>query len=111
MGAFIILVSAAIAALFERVLKKCGWYKIRERPNRLTKRSVLLAINMTEEFKQLLNDPDLEKSDGPRGTLVFQDGDQFCVIGPNFVSMEKSDCYAFGATREEAIANYARKMK
>ena len=65
---------------------------------------------MTREFKTLMNDPDLEKSMGPRGTLVFHDGEQFCVIGPDFVSMEESDCYAFGATREEAIANYARKV-
>ena len=65
---------------------------------------------MTNEFKMLMNDPDLEKSIGPRGTLVFRDGDQFCVVGPDFVSMEESDCYAFGATKEEAIANYARKV-
>lgn len=66
---------------------------------------------MTNEFKMLMNDPDLEKSNGPRGTLVFHDGDQFCVISPNFVSMEESDCYAFGPTEEEAIANYARKPR
>jgi len=65
---------------------------------------------MTNEFKRLMNDPDLEKSFGPRGTLVFLDGDQYCVIGPDFVSMEESDCYAFGATKKEAIANYALKM-
>ena len=66
---------------------------------------------MTNEFKMLMNDPDLEKSNGPGGTLVFRDGDQFCVVGPDFVSMEDSDCYAFGSTREEAIANYARKLQ
>ena len=64
---------------------------------------------MTDEFKRLMNDPDLERSTGPRGTLVFRDGDQFCVVGPDFVSMEESDDYAFGATRDDAIANYARK--
>jgi hypothetical protein len=66
---------------------------------------------VTDEFKMLMNDPDLEKSIGPRGTLVFRDGDQFCVIGRDFVSMEESDCYAFGATKQEAISNYGRKMK
>ena len=65
---------------------------------------------MTNEFQKLMNDPDLEKSSGPRGTLIFRDGDQFCVVGPDFVSMEESDCYAFGRTKEEAIANYARKV-
>ncbi|MEO8042129.1 MAG: hypothetical protein ABI646_05935 [Acidobacteriota bacterium] len=64
---------------------------------------------MTSEFKLMMNDPDLEKSFGPGGTLVFLDGDQYCVVGPEFVGMEESDCYAFGATKEEAIANYARK--
>ena len=67
------------------------------------------ANNVTDEFKMLMNDPDLEKSISPRGTLVFRDGGQFCVIGPDFVSMEESDCYAFGATKEEAILNYASK--
>ena len=66
---------------------------------------------MTNEFRALMSDPDLEKSVGPGGTLVFQDGDQFCVVGPDFVSMEESDCYAFGTTKEEAIANYALKMR
>lgn len=65
---------------------------------------------MTNEFQMLMNDPDLEKSTGPRGTLIFRDGDQFCVVGPDFVSMEESDCYAFGTTKEEALANYAHKL-
>lgn len=64
---------------------------------------------MTEEFEVLMNDPDLESSRGPGGTLIFVDGDQYCVVGPEFVSIEESDCYAFGATRELAIANYAIK--
>ena len=63
---------------------------------------------MTPEFEALKNDPDLQAELGPGGTLIFHDGDQYCVLGPGFVSMEESDCYAFGATREEAIANYAR---
>ena len=64
---------------------------------------------MTTEFETLRDDPDIEAERGPGGTLIFLDGDQYCVIGPEFVSMEESDCYAFGATREEAITNYAMK--
>jgi hypothetical protein len=64
---------------------------------------------MTIEFERLANDPDLESEHGPGGTLIFLDGGQYCVIGPEFVSMEESDCYAFGTTREEAIANYAAR--
>lgn len=66
---------------------------------------------MTAEFEALKNDPDLEATRGPGGTLVFLDGDQYCVVGPAFVSVEESDCYAFGATVEQAIANYAIKAK
>lgn len=58
----------------------------------------------------LKNDPDLEAEDGPGGTLIFLDGNQYCVVGPDFVSTEESDCYAFGTTREQAIANYALKQ-
>ena len=47
---------------------------------------------------------------GPGGTLIFLDGEQYCVVGPGFVSTEESDCYAFGASKEEAIANYGLKM-
>lgn len=65
---------------------------------------------MTPEFETMLNDPDLESTRGPGGTLIFLDGSQFCVVGPDFVSTEESDCYAFGNTREEAIANYAAKL-
>ena len=64
---------------------------------------------MTPEFESLKNDPDLQAEPGPGGTLIFLDGDQYCVIGPDFVSMEESDSYAFGASRQEAIANYAVK--
>jgi len=64
---------------------------------------------MTEAFESMMNDPDLEATRGPGGTLIFLDGDQYCVVGRTFVSMEESDCFAFGATREEAIANYAMK--
>jgi hypothetical protein len=65
----------------------------------------------TEEFELLRNDPDLQAERGPGGTLVFLDGDGYCVVGPGFVSTEESDCYAFGETREQAIANYATRMK
>ena len=64
---------------------------------------------MTPEFERLKNDPDLEAERGPGGTLIFLDGDQYCVVGPEFVSTEESDCYAFGATKEEAITNYSLK--
>jgi hypothetical protein len=64
---------------------------------------------MSGEFDRLMHDPDLEATRGPGGTLIFLDGDQYCVVGQDFVSPEESDCYAFGATREEAIANYGLK--
>lgn len=66
---------------------------------------------MTTEFDQLRNDPDLESTPGPGGTLIFHDGDQYCVIGPDFVSMEESTCYAHGDTKQQALANYAMKMR
>lgn len=66
---------------------------------------------MTIEFEMLKNDPDLQSTRGPGGTLVFLDGGEYCVVGPEFVSVEESDCYAFGATREQAIANYAMKLE
>ena len=65
---------------------------------------------MTPEFEALKNDPDLQVERGPSGTLIFLDGDQYCVVGPEFVSIEDSDCYAFGATKDEAIANYAARI-
>jgi hypothetical protein len=66
---------------------------------------------MTTEFEILRNDPDLEAETGPGGTLIFLDGDQYCVVGPDFVSIEESDCYAFGGTRDEAISNFAIKTR
>jgi hypothetical protein len=65
---------------------------------------------VTPEFELLKNDPDLESEPGPGDTLIFLDGDQYCVIGPEFVSTEESDCYAFGSTRQEAIQNYRTKF-
>jgi hypothetical protein len=64
----------------------------------------------TEEFELLKSDPDLQSERGPGGTLIFLDGDQYCVVGPDFVDLDKSDCYAFGNTREQAIANYASRL-
>jgi len=65
---------------------------------------------MTPEFEQLKHDPDLQCESGPGGTLIFIDGEQYCVVSPDFVSVEESDCYAFGDTREQAIANFAAKI-
>ena len=53
------------------------------------------------------NDPDLDAKPGPGGTLVFNDGEQYCIVGPEFVGMEEGQGYAFGETIEQAIANYA----
>ena len=65
----------------------------------------------TEEFEMLRSDPDLQSQPGPGGTLIFLDGEAYCVIGPDFVDMQVSDCYAFGATREQAIANFAARNR
>ncbi len=64
---------------------------------------------MTAEFAMLINDPDIEAERGPGGTLIFLDGDQYCVVGPDFVSTDEGGRYAFGSTRDEAVANYAIK--
>ena len=66
---------------------------------------------MTPEFERLKNDPDVQVERGPGGTLIFLDGNSYCVVGPEFVSVEESDCYAFGNTREQAIANYELRRK
>lgn len=66
---------------------------------------------MTEEFEPLENDPDLETLNGPGGTLIFLDGDQYCVVGPDFVSVEESECFAFGETMNDALSNFALKLK
>lgn len=66
---------------------------------------------MTPEFEMMKNDPDLESEPGPRGTLIFRDGSQYCVVGPDFISTEESTCYAHGNTKQEAIANYLQKIK
>lgn len=65
---------------------------------------------VTPEFELLMHDPDLESYPGPGGTLIFLDGDQYCVVGPEFVSIEESDCYAFGSTRDEAIRIFQTKV-
>ncbi|PYS97812.1 MAG: hypothetical protein DMF63_18680 [Acidobacteria bacterium] len=66
---------------------------------------------MTLEFENLKHDPDLESQSGPGGTLIFLDGDSYCVVGPEFISVEESDCYAFGETKKQAIANYAARIR
>jgi len=66
---------------------------------------------MTPEFERLMHDPDLESERGPGGSLIFLDGEQYCVVGPEFVSTEESDCYAFGSTKHEAVENYLRRTQ
>ncbi len=65
----------------------------------------------TEEFKRLRDDPDMESEAGPAGTLVFRDGGAYCVVGPEFAGMEESGGYAFGDTREQALANYFERVR
>ena len=72
-------------------------------------RETIRGETVTPEFEALKNDPDLQAEPGPGGTLIFLDGEQYCVVGSGFVSMDESECYAFGTTREEAIANYSIK--
>ena len=66
---------------------------------------------MTQEFEALKNDPDMQSEPGPGGTLIFQDGDQYCCVGPDFVNMEEGDRCGFGSTRDEAVANYRLKSQ
>jgi len=37
---------------------------------------------------------------------VEKDGDQYCCYGQEFINLQESDNYAFGATREGAIEAY-----
>jgi len=41
---------------------------------------------------------------------VFQDGNEFCCVGENFVNLQESNNYAFGKSRAEAINNYGDIM-
>lgn len=66
---------------------------------------------VTPESEMLMNDPDLESYPGPGGTLIFLDGDQYCCVGPEFVSVEERNGYAFGTTRDEAVADYLAKTR
>lgn len=66
---------------------------------------------MTPEFERMKNDPDLESRPGPGGTLIFNDGEQYCIVGPDFVNMDESNCYAFGATIDEALSNFVFKER
>ena len=76
-------------------------------------RHTILSVDhiMTPEFEQLCNDPDLQAERGPGGTLIFVDGDGYCVIGPGFVCMEQGDWYAFGDSRQQALENYAAERR
>lgn len=65
---------------------------------------------MSEQFESLRNDPDLQAEPGPHGTLIFVDGDQYCVVGPDFIDMQESSCVSFGSTKQEAILNYRRAV-
>lgn len=42
---------------------------------------------------------------------VFMDGNEWCCIGTGFESLQESNNYAFGETREEAINNYGMLMR
>ena len=41
---------------------------------------------------------------------VFKDGNAWICVGENFDNLQESDNYAFGDTREQAIANYGDLM-
>lgn len=42
---------------------------------------------------------------------VFKDGTAWCVVGEGFENLQASDNYAFGDTRDEALAEYAALME
>lgn len=75
-----------------------------------TSRKTETRQTVTPEFEMLINDPDLESIRGPGNTLIFLDGDQYCCVGPEFISTEESVCYAFGTTKEDAVASYFTKI-
>jgi hypothetical protein len=60
----------------------------------------------TTEFNKYKNDPELNAELLPDGSLVFEDGGGYMVIGPNFVSVADSEDFAYGDDREDAIENY-----
>lgn len=41
---------------------------------------------------------------------VYKDGNAWCCIGPDFEDLQESNDYAFGDTRDEALANYEKLM-
>lgn len=41
---------------------------------------------------------------------VYRDGNAWCCIGLGFLDLQTSDNYAFGDTREQALANYEKLM-
>lgn len=60
----------------------------------------------SKQFKQFRDDPELNAELLPDGSLAFEDGAGFMVIGPDFISVADSEDFAYGDSREEAIANY-----
>lgn len=42
---------------------------------------------------------------------VFKDGAAWCCVGEGFKDLQESDNYAFGDTRDEAIAAYGKIMQ
>lgn len=40
----------------------------------------------------------------------MKDGDSWCCIGPDFVNLQESDCYAFGESYGDAIINYVKSL-
>jgi hypothetical protein len=56
------------------------------------------------------NDCGANHLDKPWWTIrVQKDGNSFCCYGLDFVDLQESSNYAFGATFEEAIANYGNQ--
>jgi hypothetical protein len=53
--------------------------------------------------------PTLKRRRGLVERLYFSTVISTALSGPDFVSMEESDCYAFGSSMDQAIANYAMK--
>lgn len=41
---------------------------------------------------------------------VYKDGDEWCCVGEGFESLQESDNFAFGDTRDQALENYKQLM-
>ena len=57
---------------------------------------------MMPEFEKLKKSTGSQATHGPGGTLIFLDGDQYCVVA-GIVSTEISDCYAFGEPKKRRL--------